>query len=517
MRSKRGVLLTSIHPLAEATLDTDDFGTLLLQSCSQQDLRPDVDSLAVLRRKKHNKNKNPQRDHHDAADNMDHNDDGFHPVKLLAVENNNNNNNDDDDDKTNDDWLTEQVRAIPGLKQRLLRRISSSRSVAATAPKDDPLSDYQVFVETAQSVFFELLRVLKRRRPSHNDRKARDDDDSISSSNTQRRKRRRRDGLLSSLDNNHDTREPQQQRLSELEKQLQNLEGDFVGQSVVDYLSDDLTRLVFCYHEDNDDDDRDGSRVHHLELQLHDFPENMLEACRVALPQELWNEITQPLISTNNNTTNSITLSDLYRCWVKTVRQSREVLNVLDEIDQTTAVMVATDVGGKTFSCKRSIALTDSVSMSFCLHPRNPRALPHQIRFEGRVPTDGVAFHSHLWVTHRSVRENLELCLGFPIQSPSTRNPQQQSQSGSVIKNDNDGAEVECAICYTSRLVLDDNDGMVEYPTELCEHKPCGRHFHPSCLREWLLSLPSARFSFDSVVGSCPYCNGPISTLANPR
>ena len=152
--------------------------------------------------------------------------------------------------------------------------------MAATAPNnnsndDDRLSDYQVFVETAQPVFFELLRVMKRR---HNDRKARDDDDRISSSNTQRRKRRR-DGLLSSLDNNYDTRERQQQRLSELEKQLQKLEGDFVGQhqqSVVDYLSDDLTRLVFCYHEDNDDDDRDGSRVHHLELQLHDFPENML-------------------------------------------------------------------------------------------------------------------------------------------------------------------------------------------------------------------------------------------------
>jgi E3 ubiquitin-protein ligase FANCL len=47
-------------------------------------------------------------------------------------------------------------------------------------------------------------------------------------------------------------------------------------------------------------------------------------------------------------------------------------------------------------------------------------------------------------------------------------------------------------------------------PSVTCPAALCGRAFHAACLAEWLGALPSSRRVFDTIFGSCPFCQGPI-------
>lgn len=47
-------------------------------------------------------------------------------------------------------------------------------------------------------------------------------------------------------------------------------------------------------------------------------------------------------------------------------------------------------------------------------------------------------------------------------------------------------------------------------PNVTCPAALCGRAFHAACLAEWLGSVPSSRRVFDTIFGSCPFCQGPI-------
>jgi E3 ubiquitin-protein ligase FANCL len=108
------------------------------------------------------------------------------------------------------------------------------------------------------------------------------------------------------------------------------------------------------------------------------------------------------------------------------------------------------------------------------------------------------------WSDERSVRENLELWFGSSLPSPLV--------SSTTDKSD---FLVECGICYTHRLPCEeDDDGEGEegpLPEIKCNNPSCNRHYHESCLFEWLHSLPMARVSFDRIFGSCMYCCEQIS------
>lgn len=104
------------------------------------------------------------------------------------------------------------------------------------------------------------------------------------------------------------------------------------------------------------------------------------------------------------------------------------------------------------------------------------------------------------WSEERSIRENLELWFGSPLPSPL---------SPSTDKSD---FLVECGICYTHRLPTEDStteEGPL--PEAKCSNASCNRHYHESCLFEWLHALPTARVSFDRIFGSCPYCCESVS------
>jgi len=107
------------------------------------------------------------------------------------------------------------------------------------------------------------------------------------------------------------------------------------------------------------------------------------------------------------------------------------------------------------------------------------------------------------WSTERSVRSNLELWFGSPLPSPLSSSTEEKSDF-----------LVECGICYAHRLPMeDDNDTEEEgpLPEAKCANPSCNRHYHESCLFEWLHSLPTARVSFDRIFGSCPYCCETVS------
>ncbi|KAL3763112.1 hypothetical protein ACHAWU_004998 [Discostella pseudostelligera] len=106
------------------------------------------------------------------------------------------------------------------------------------------------------------------------------------------------------------------------------------------------------------------------------------------------------------------------------------------------------------------------------------------------------------WSEERSVRENLQLWFGSPLPSPLSPSTEMSDFL------------VECGICYTHRLPTDDSSnegGGGPLPEAKCSNPSCNRHYHESCLFEWLHSLPTARVSFDRIFGSCVYCCEPVS------
>lgn len=79
-----------------------------------------------------------------------------------------------------------------------------------------------------------------------------------------------------------------------------------------------------------------------------------------------------------------------------------------------------------------------------------------------------------------------------------------------------DGASVECGICYTYRLPVDGAATATRVePDESCANARCGRQFHRSCLLEWLRGLPTTRQSFVTLFGACPYCGEAIRVAAS--
>lgn len=128
----------------------------------------------------------------------------------------------------------------------------------------------------------------------------------------------------------------------------------------------------------------------------------------------------------------------------------------------------------------------------------------------------------------RPIRENLEVLLETRLPSPSTA-PREELTT-------------ECAICYSyvieepgmpslrrghpkchchdivvwfslmSLLLAGQTGGQhTLIPDYVCANSRCNRSFHRRCVLEWLQALPSARVSFDTMFGSCPYCSSGIA------
>lgn len=63
----------------------------------------------------------------------------------------------------------------------------------------------------------------------------------------------------------------------------------------------------------------------------------------------------------------------------------------------------------------------------------------------------------------------------------------------------------ECCICFS----LESDDETL--PNKICNNNRCRKHFHTSCLLQWLQTIAGNQVVFDHIHGSCPNCRENIS------
>lgn len=174
----------------------------------------------------------------------------------------------------------------------------------------------------------------------------------------------------------------------------------------------------------------------------------------------------------------------------------QKVWDVLDDIDAHCWVLEPESPDRAALT--RRVALGLHMSLDITVDARLPYSYP-SIHFFGPeskiVPLrDGLHERLGQWNMNHTPRENLQILLRHEFPS---------KQEHSI-----EDFSLECGVCYSYKL----ENG--EIPTKSCEHAPCGRSFHFTCLHEWLRSLPSSRMSFGTIFGTCPYCTSPITVQA---
>lgn len=186
----------------------------------------------------------------------------------------------------------------------------------------------------------------------------------------------------------------------------------------------------------------------------------------------------------------------------------------LDDLDQHTCVLEPQRPTRATG--RRRVALETHVSVQLEIDPKAPTAVC-ELSFFGSDAAVGPLrerWNTALsrWDEARTPRENIASVLGVEFPSPAERRMEEFA--------------VECGICYSYRLE-EGSDGQnstnkatssrssapsrTMIPDRLCENHSCNRPFHEKCLFDWLKALPTARQSFNTVFGECPYCREAIS------
>ena len=204
-------------------------------------------------------------------------------------------------------------------------------------------------------------------------------------------------------------------------------------------------------------------------------------------------------------------LVNLYQQYRKALATYQALWDDLDEIDKSAWVLEPSLPANRSIA-ERRIALKPGLSLALTFDPERSRAPPLGARLVGSS-VDAAALRERVaaivdgasgmgdeagWDETRSIKANLETCLGFVLPSPET------TEKADYIS--------ECGICYAHRLPAEDgSDGDGAIPDAMCGNPSCARSYHETCLFEWLHSLPDARVSFDRVFGTCPYCSESLS------
>lgn len=199
----------------------------------------------------------------------------------------------------------------------------------------------------------------------------------------------------------------------------------------------------------------------------------------------------------------------------------------LSEIDSQTWVL---EPAMPTFNTSsRRLAIERSCSIVLDINIEKPRDICAMTFFgpPGRINSFQVSLNKnlHLWSTERSLKDNIEIVLGFKL--PSRK----------IESSDHENLCEECGICYTYSIASAPSDisssssaasithfrpsvsnskistarPAVSVPDQACSNPKCCKIYHFSCLVDWLQSLPTSKTSFGTLFGSCPYCQEAIS------
>jgi len=303
----------------------------------------------------------------------------------------------------------------------------------------------------------------------------------------------------------------------ELTKHLEELERVH-GNYAVQELSDDLLKMALQYKDT-------GGRLHLISLKLSPdtFPHSCPE-CASDLPikwQPPWKPApsegdkprqakrikvdpnSQERDASSEDNDSGYGLVRLYASFKREVDKHQDLWNELDDLDASAWILEPSTKRPCRSTLHRRIAVTEESSIVIGLDRNCPRGPPTKTRWIGPNTS---AYCSKLdqyiasmgadigWSLNLSVKENLERGLGLHLPLPPSETTE---------------ASLECSICYSHDLPSE--DGSSEFPDAVCDNPPCKRFYHETCLLGWLQSLSSSRKSFDRIIGTCPYCNEPIS------
>jgi E3 ubiquitin-protein ligase FANCL len=290
---------------------------------------------------------------------------------------------------------------------------------------------------------------------------------------------------------------------------------DAVGWRHVAHLSDDLRSLelravdpaqrAHCVRVVLPDDY--GARRRRERLPGQRASKRRLE-CFVDAPEPF--QVTTDTVASSTSDVNLLAL--VLRQFEAFLGRFQGFWDVLDDLDASTCVLEPHHPTRATG--RRRMALEKHVSIQIEVDPARPAAMCELTFFgnDAAIAPLRERWSSSLfqWDDALPVRENLALVLGVSFPSPSERTM--------------DEFAIECGICYSYRLELDavaDSSSSTAnaskepprtvIPDRLCENQNCSRPFHEKCLFDWLKALPTARQSFHTVFGECPYCRETIS------
>lgn len=286
---------------------------------------------------------------------------------------------------------------------------------------------------------------------------------------------------------------------------------DAIGWNHLLELSDDLRSVELQTHDA-------AKRVHAIRLSLPtEYPTHDPPVCFVDAPEPLelvWDSQTAAA-------SGSCMLKEVLQQFEAFLSTYQSFWDVLDDLDTKTCVLEPhrpTRATGR-----RRIALEKHASVQIEVNPAHPRAIC-ELSFFGNDATIGPLREKwsefvFQWDETLPLRENLESILDVAFPSPKH------------VRTDE--FAIECGICYCYRLDVDapeEDEAMTDtnsrvgdahaartiIPDKLCENGKCNRPFHEKCLFDWLKALPTARQSFNTVFGECPYCREAISAKFLP-
>ena len=453
----------------------------------------------------------------------------------------------------------EFIRIAQSLEVQLKERLKDASDGAIANNNSMNMNDLSAasiqeeFLVRSEAVMCELLSAVQQQL-----RKEKSQSSSISSGTDRNNSRKRK---ASSGQSASSLSPPPLKFYSSLARQLSVLQMTTVtdvtlhqkGNSVDETTPADLTSLsVTCL------DDQKRSHTWHAELYpsivlTMDMPsEFVLEDKNIRLDK--WWEDGNTTSNNNTQAANNETLPRIQHHFEQALVKYQPLFNELDDLDAHLWILEPS-LPARRCSVERRIALWEGgASMVIVLDPENARGVPVMTRFLGVTKATMLAAanasgdnnrnfvdwrtsfaefvaedneqedakkksqgkseattvdklsNTKRWSEERSIRENLELWFGSPLPSPL---------APSTDKSD---FLVECGICYTHRLPTEDGsmeDGPL--PEAKCSNPSCNRHYHESCLFEWLHSLPTAKISFDRLYGSCPYCTETLSVLLSKK
>lgn len=453
----------------------------------------------------------------------------------------------------------ELISVSKKLESQLSERLSDASDGAVSNDRENNSNQnpgiYEEFLLRSEAIFMELLSAVQQQI-------RRDKSSLVAKDEKQPKTRVRTTQSISTISSN--LNQPPMKYYSALLRQLEILQSmpevsditlhKSVSSPSGDNTTDDLTRISVTSSDK-------GGRSHTWNAELYpnvimtvDLPaEFVLEDNQIKMDK--WWE--HGSIHATNSVKSALPLIPRIQTYFLQMLDKYQLLfEELDDLDSHLWILEPS-LPARRCSVERRIALWEGgASMVIVLDPERPRGVPVLVRFLGvtlatmkaaagaagkvangneedvidwrvsfaRFASDEVQLdstsnkqndknnsgrtnHSCMnnvhWSEGRSVRENLELWFGSSLPSPHT------TERSDYL--------VECGICYAHRLPAEDNaadsgeSSEGPLPEEKCSNPSCNRHYHESCLFEWLHSLPTARVSFDRIFGSCPYCYESVS------